>query len=158
MSETAAEIYSLLVPLAGGRLLIPRACVAEITGFQPPALMAGAPPWYLGLVSWNGRPAPLVSFEGVCGELIPEISSRSRIVLLHALGERLESGVFAIVSQGFPQLVRVSSEVIRPDPGYAVPAADPVLCRVRMMNETPRIPDLERLETLIADETSVAPA
>jgi chemosensory pili system protein ChpC len=139
-------------------LLIPRSCVAEITGFQAPTLMVGAPPWYLGLVNWNGRAAPLVSFEGVCGEPIPGTSSRSRIVLCHALGERLDAGVFGIVSQGFPQLLRVSSDVIRPDAGYVVSGQQPVICRVRMLNETPLIPDLEQLETLIADETTVTAA
>jgi chemosensory pili system protein ChpC len=89
---------------------------------------------------------------------VPETSSRSRVVLLQALAERLEAGVFGIVSQGFPQLVRVSRDVIRSDPAYAVPANDPVLCRVRMLNEMPRIPDLDRLEALIADETSVSAA
>lgn len=156
MSEPSGEIYSLLIPLGGGRLLVPRACVVEIAGYQTPTTMPGAPPWYLGLVAWSGKQAPLVSFEGLCGDVVPEVSSRSRIVLFHALGERLESGVFGIVAQGFPQLVRVGADVIRPDSGYAVPEQHPVLCRVRMMNETPRIPDLQRLETLIADETSVA--
>ena len=155
MSDPATEIYSLLIPLGGSRLLVPRACVAEIAGFQVPTVMPGAPPWYLGLVSWNGRTVPLVSFEGLCGDPVPEVSSRSRIVLFHTLGERLEAGIFGIVSQGFPQLVRVGADVVRPDPGYAVPEQHPVLCRVRMLNETPRIPDLERLEALIADETSV---
>ncbi len=36
-----------------------------------------------------------------------------------------------------------------------MPEGDPVVCRVRMLNETPWIPDLERLEIMIADETSV---
>jgi len=156
MNEQSNEIYSLLIPLSGGRLLVPRACVAEIAGYQTPASMPGAPPWYLGLVLWNSRQVPLVSFEGLCADAIPEVSTRSRIVLFHALGERLEGGVFGIVAQGFPQLVRVGADVIRPDSGYAVPEGHPVLCRVRMMNETPRIPDLQRLESLIADETSVA--
>ena len=157
MSEAAGEIYSLLVPLATGRLLVPRACVAEIIGYQVPAAMVGAPPWYLGLVSWNSRQVPLVCFEGLCGQAIPAAHARSRLVVLHALGERIEAGAYAIVSQGFPQLVRVSPEVIRPDSSYAVPESDPVVCRVRMLNETPWIPDLERIEVMVADETSVAP-
>jgi len=156
MSEAGSEIYSLLVPLANGRLLVPRACVAEIAGYQVPATMVGAPPWYLGLVSWNGRQVPLVSFEGLCGQPTPAISARSRLVVLHALGERIDAGAYALVSQGFPQLVRVSAEVIQPDMSAAVPESDPVVCRVRMLNETPWIPDLERLEIMIADETSVA--
>ncbi len=156
MSDTGSEIYSLLVPLASGRLLVPRACVAEISGYQAPVTMAGAPPWYLGLVNWSGRHVPLVSFEGLCGQPVPVPSPRARLVVLHALGDRIDAGAYAIVSQGFPQLVRVSAEVIQPDMGAAVPESDPVVCRVRMVNETPWIPDLERLEAMIADETTVA--
>jgi chemosensory pili system protein ChpC len=155
MSEAGGEIYSLLIPLANGRLLVPRACVAEITGFQVPAAMVGAPPWYLGLVSWNGRQIPVVSFEGLCREPAPAPGTRSRLVVLHALGERVDAGAYALVAQGFPQLVRVNADVIRPDPAYVVPENDPVICRVRMLNETPWIPDLDRLEILIADETIV---
>ena len=154
MSAAGGEIYSLLIPLASGRLLLPRACVAEIAGYQVPQTMVGAPPWYLGLVSWNGRQVPLVSFEGLCRQPTPAVSSRSRLVVLHALGERVDAGAYAIMAQGFPQLVRVNADVIRPDPGYAVPENDPVICRVRMLNETPWIPDLERLEVMVADETT----
>jgi len=158
MSQSGAEIYSLLIPLADARLLVPRACVAEIAGYQAPASMAGAPPWYLGLVQWNGRAIPLISFEGLCRRPTPAVSSRSRQVVMHAIGERVDAGAYALVSQGFPQLVRVSVDVIRPDPAYVVPEDDPVVCRVRMLNETPWIPDLERLEVLIADETTAAAA
>ena len=30
MTERIAEVYSLLIPLADARLLVPRACVAEV--------------------------------------------------------------------------------------------------------------------------------
>jgi chemosensory pili system protein ChpC len=66
MAERVAEIYSLLVPLVDGRLIIPRACVAEVIGFQTPSEMTGAPPWYIGTVPWNGKAVPLVSFELGC--------------------------------------------------------------------------------------------
>lgn len=156
MSALPAEIYSLLVPLAEGRLLIPRACVAEVIGYQVPSAMTAAPPWYLGLVAWNGRQVPLVSFEGLNGQHIPPASGRARIVVLHALGTRLDAGCFALVSQGFPQLVRIGPEVVKPETqGY--PDRGPVLCRVRMINDSPIVPDLERLEQMIADETRVTP-
>ena len=32
MAERVTEIYSLLIPLVDGRLIIPRACVAEVIG------------------------------------------------------------------------------------------------------------------------------
>ncbi|MBV6417813.1 MAG: hypothetical protein CMLOHMNK_02578 [Steroidobacteraceae bacterium] len=156
MAERVSEIYSLLVPLVDGRLIVPRACVAEVIGFQPPAEMAGAPPWYLGTVPWNGRTIPLVSFEGTCNQGIPPATGRSRIVVFHCLGSRVEGGYFGLVSQGFPQLVRVSSDVVRPDNTRSFPERHPVICQVRMINEVPLVPDIEMLEEMIAEETSVA--
>ena len=149
------ELYGLLVPLADDRLLVPRACVAEVTGFQQPQEMPGAPPWYLGVVPWNGRSIPVISFEGVTGGRIPIIGGRARIVVFVCLGNRLPAGHFGIVTQGFPQLVRVNADVVQLEP--ARPGSDraPILCRVRMVNETPVIPDLDRLEELISDETTV---
>ena len=154
MSALPAEIYSLLLPLADGRLLIPRACVAEVIGYQVPSEMTGAPPWYLGVVTWNGRQVPLVSFEGMNAQSIPPASGRSRIVLVHALGTRLDGGCFGLVSQGFPQLVRVGAEVVKPEP-QNYHDRGPVLCRVRMINDSPIVPDLEKIEQMIADETRV---
>jgi chemosensory pili system protein ChpC len=156
MAERVAEIYSLLIPLVDGRLIIPRACVAEVVGFQAPAEMTGAPPWYIGTISWNGRHVPLVSFEGACGQSIPPASGRSRIVIFHCIGTRLETGCFGLVSQGFPQLVRVSSDVVRPDNSRVFSELSPIVCQVRMVNETPWVPDLERLEEMIAEETRAA--
>ena len=156
MSTLPAEIYSLLVPLAEGRLVIPRACVAEVVGFQVPAEMTGAPPWYLGLIGWNGRQVPLVCFEGMSGQSIPVASARARLVIVHALGTRLEGGCFALLSQGFPQLVRIGPEVVKPETQNHLDRG-PVLCRVRMINDSPIVPDLERIEQMIADETRVTP-
>ncbi|MGH3282129.1 MAG: chemotaxis protein CheW [Trebonia sp.] len=156
MSERVQEIYSLLIPLGEGRLIVPRACVAEVVGFQMPSEMTGAPPWYIGTVPWSGKAVPLVSFEGACGQTIPAASGRTRVVVFHCLGTRLDGGRFALVSQGFPQLVRVSSDVVRPDNSRVFPERAPVICQVRMVNETPLVPDLERLEEMIAEETRVA--
>jgi chemosensory pili system protein ChpC len=156
MSERVQEIYSLLVPLAEGRLIVPRACVAEVVGFQVPSEMTGAPPWYIGTVLWSGKQVPLVSFEGACGQAMPAPTGRTRVVVFHCLGTRLDGGNFAIVSQGFPQLVRVSSDVVRPDNSRVFPERAPVICQVRMVNETPLVPDLDRLEEMIAEETRIA--
>lgn len=157
MSDLRDELYSLLVPLAGERLIVPRACVAEVISYQAPSEMTNAPPWYLGLVSWGGRNVPIVSFEGTVGLTLPTVSTRTRIVIFHAAGGKLQSGFFGMLTQGFPQLVRVNADVIRPDPSRSFPERSPVICQVRMVNETPLIPDLEYLAQMIADETSVMP-
>jgi chemosensory pili system protein ChpC len=117
--------------------------------------MTNAPPWYTGLVSWSGRSVPVVSFEGAFGQTLPTVSSRTRIVIFHATGGKLQAGYFGMLTQGFPQLVRVNADVVRPDPSRSFPERSPVICQVRMVNETPLIPDLQRLEQMIAEETSV---
>jgi chemosensory pili system protein ChpC len=131
--------------------------VAEVIGYQTATPMEGAPAWYLGLVNWNGLSLPLVSFEGACGLTIPPAGARSRIVVFHTLGAQIEVGFMGVVSQGFPQLVRVSSDVVRPDNTRVFPDRCPVVCQVRMLNETPLVPDLEQLECMVAEETSVLP-
>ncbi|HLW25011.1 MAG TPA: chemotaxis protein CheW [Steroidobacteraceae bacterium] len=157
MTDLRDELYSLLVPLAGERLIVPRACVAEVIGYQAPAEMTNAPPWYVGLVSWGGRSVPVVSFEGTIGHALPPPSTRTRIVVFNASSGKLPAGYFGILTQGFPQLVRVNADVVRPDPSRSFSDRSPVICQVRMINETPLIPDLERLEQMIAEETSVMP-
>lgn len=155
MSDLREELYSLLVPLVGERLIVPRACVAEVIGYQIPAEMTNAPPWYAGLVAWNGHSIPVVSFEGALGQAIPSISGRTRIVVFHASGGKVSTGYFGMLTQGFPQLVRINAEVIRPDASRSFAERSPVICQVHMINETPLIPDLQRLEQMIAEETSV---
>ncbi len=147
------ELYSLLVPLAEDRLIIPRACVAEVVRFTQPAQQQGAHPWMLGTVSWNGRELPVVSFEGALGQAIPEATGRTRIVVFYAISGQLRSGYFGIITQGFPQLVRVNQDVLKLDAKDGWPDSAPVLCRVRMINEFPLIPHLEQLETMLAQES-----
>ena len=54
--------------------------------------------------------------------------------------------------------MRVSTDVVRPDNSRSFPERAPVLCQIRMLNETPLVPDLERLEEMIAEETSIGTA
>lgn len=149
------ELFSLLVPLADDRLLLPRACIAEVVAWTELSEMAGAPAWYLGTLAWNEREVPVISFEAACGQHVPVPSGRTRIVLLHCLDGRLSTRVFGIVTQGFPQLVRVTRDVLKLDPTHTYPERSPVICQVRMVNEAPLIPDLQLLESMIADETTV---
>jgi hypothetical protein len=52
--------------------------------------------------------------------------------------------------------VRVSSDVVRPDNSKVFAERTPVICQVRMLNEAPLVPDIERLEVMIAEETHAA--
>ncbi len=145
------ELYSLLAPLNAGRLIVPRSCIAEIissSGIQP---VGDAPPWLLGTVSWNARRVPVISFEAACHRDVPDTGRRSRIAVLGCLTDKLQAGYLGILTQGFPQLVRVNPDVLTLDADPEYSPDDPVLCQLRMMNERPLIPDLERLEEMTAE-------
>jgi len=152
MSAEAEELYSLLVPLSEDRLIVPRACVAEVVRFSQTEKLEGAHDWMLGTVNWNGRPLPVVSFEGALGKEPPIVTGRTRIVVFYANTGQLKGGFFGILTQGFPQLVRVNRDVLKLESKDGWPDTAPVLCRVRMINEFPLIPNLEQLEAMLANE------
>ncbi len=151
MAEDRDVLYSLLIPLVGRRLLVPRACVAEVIGLGRFRLREEGPDWLLGDVAWSDRVVPLVSFEAACGDDIPEIEGRSRAVILRSLTGRLGRGGMAMICQGLPQLVRLNEEILSTDPDAPEFGDAPVICRVRMLNDLPLVPDLESLEHRIAD-------
>ena len=131
---------------------LPRSCVTEVINYQAPTPMEGAPPWYLGTVAWGGRRVPLVSFEAACGKALPRASGRTRIVVMQGITAP-DRRPFRRADAGLPA-TRAA------EPGGGAPRrlaqlrrAQPVIGQVRMVNETPLVPDFERLEEMIAEET-----
>jgi len=153
VSAEEEELYSLLVPLADERLIIPRACVAEVVRYTKPDHREGSRNWMLGTINWNGRTLPVVAFEGAIGKDIPAPTGRTRVVVFYASSGNLKSGYFGVITQGFPQLVRVNREVLKLESTEGWPDDAPVLCRVKMINEFPLVPHLEALEAMIIEET-----
>lgn len=150
MAEDEQLLHSLLVPLVGRRLIVPRACVAEVIGLGRFSLREAPPSWLLGDIAWSDRMVPLVSFEAACGDPVPELGGRSRAVILRSMTGRLRGGL-ALICQGLPQLLRISEEVVLRDENGEDNGESPVLCRLKVMSETPLVPDLELLEDRVAE-------
>ena len=152
MSADPKELYSLLIPLRSERLLVPRMCVAEVIAFADAAKSRddAAPDWYLGAIEWNNRRLPVVTFDTQGGDERKSKRTRTRVVVFHAITQELKGGFYGILTQGFPQLVRVNGDVLGLDTEQPVPPGFPALCRARMIHEYPLIPDVERLEKMIA--------
>ena len=153
MSAEPKELYSLLIPLKSERLLVPRMCVAEVIAFADAARNRddAAPDWYVGAIEWNNRRLPVVSFDGQRGEDRKSKRTRTRVVVFHAITQELKGGYYGILTQGFPQLVRVNGDVLGFDSEHPVPEGFPALCRARMIHEYPLVPDLERIERMLAE-------
>lgn len=153
--QPVREVYSLLMPVHGGRIIVPRAAVAEVMGYSKPKdRPEDAPAFVLGFVEWQNQRIPLVSFEAARGGDVPELGRRTRIAVVFGIADRLKPNVFAVVTQGYPYLVRVNENVLHSE---AMETEEPlILARVRMANEKPFVPDLEKLELLIAESLGIA--
>jgi len=156
MENQVEELYSLLVPLHQGRLIVPRACVAEVVRYTSPVQGVDDPSWLRGFVSWNQLQVPTVCFEELCGLKSMEPGGRTRVAIFHTLGTVIANGFFGILTEGFPQLVRVNRDVMEFDEQHAWPEDGPVICQIRMINEHPLIPDLERVEEMIQERLSTS--
>lgn len=151
MPQAFEEVYSLLIPMAGGKLILPRLCVAEVMGYTRPQPVEDVPAWLLGFIHWRNQELPLVSFEGLCGRRIPERANRTRVAVVYGINARMEPPAFALMTQGYPYLVRVNASVLSQDAEESYGVETPVLSRVHMANERPVIPDLEAIEDLLLE-------
>ena len=153
MSAEPKELYSLLIPIRNERLLVPRMCVAEVIAFVDTARSRddAAPAWYLGAIEWNNRRLPVVSFDSQREDERKSKRARTRVVVFHAITQELKGGYYGILTQGFPQLVRVNADVLGLETEQPLPEGFPALCRARMIHEYPLIPDVEQIERMIAE-------
>ncbi|MBM4221516.1 MAG: chemotaxis protein CheW, partial [Gammaproteobacteria bacterium] len=115
------------------------------------------PDWLRGMISWNGKQIPVISFEELAGLTPGEIGGRTRVAIITSITGRLSAGHFGVLAEGFPQLVRVNREVIQPASSFPWPEQGPVICQIRMINEYPLIPDLEAIEDMLEDAAKPKP-
>jgi hypothetical protein len=64
--------------------------------------------------------------------------------------------VFGVVTQGFPQLLRLTPEGVKLDTERHFPDRSPVLAALAMAQGRALVPDLDYIEQSIAEETAVA--
>ena len=144
------EIRGVLIPISGGRLLLPNATVAEVITLSTPDPVPGAEDWLLGRVGWRGWRLPLISFSTLA-ELAPqEDALNSRVAVLKALGGNPRLPFLAIVTQGFPRLTTLSPDVIVPtDDGRPRSAA--VREQVMVRDDWAVIPDMQAIEDMVSE-------
>lgn len=143
-----ADIRGVLIQLAGARLLLPNATIAEVLSYAPPEPVEAAPAWLLGKIRWRGWQLPLVAFAELAGVGKEPAGLGSKVVVLKALGGNAKAPYFAILSQGFPRLVTVSEQGLVADTdSTGLPLG--VHSRVIMNEDTAFVPDLGAVEALI---------
>ena len=141
------DIRGVLIAVARARLLLPNATIAEVLSFAPPTPIEGAPDWLLGRIRWRGWELPLIAFSRMA-DIAPEAGGLgSKVVVLKALSGDPKAPYFAILTQGFPRLVTVSTDRLLHEPEEHLPQG--VSAHVWLNEDEAFIPDLEAIETLI---------
>ena len=147
MSEALEIIASLYLPVTSGKLLLPNVSVAEVVAYQAPSPVTGKPDYYLGTVQWRGVAVPLISYELANGESEFTAPAMARIAVINTLGEQKDKlPFFAIVTQGIPRLIKITTKLIEPSNEALGPADS---AKVRADGEEANIPNIAFLESLI---------
>ncbi len=146
--ETSVTVRSLWIPLQGLDLLLPNTAVAEISDYEPPQLLEGAPEWLLGLFPWRGRGVPLLRYERLLGQEVEESSRGARVAVVNTLNHNPQLPFIAILARGIPRLQQLRDGMLveRPRGEEDGPV---IKARVALEENEALIPDLDALEQLL---------
>ncbi len=149
------EIRGVMLPVTGGRLLVPNTTMAEVITYAHPSPIAGAPPWLLGRPAWRGWGLPVLAFSALAGTADNEPTENTRVAILKALNGHPRLPYFGVLTQGFPRLTLISEDMLGADEDAGAPPIG-VREQVRVHGEPAWIPDLAAVENLIVEVLSVA--
>lgn len=155
MNDLPREIRGVMIPVTGGRVLLPNATVAEVITYTVPEKIAGAPDWLLGRLSWRGWKLPLFSLPMLAGHAVEEDTRNSRVTVLKALSGNPKMPFLAMLAQGFPRLTTITSELLLTT-GDNTEVGPGVHSEVLVRDDNAIIPDLGSIEKMIADATAAA--
>ncbi len=144
METRRGAIRSLLVPLAGCRLLLPSVAVAEVLPAASVEPVAEAPEWLVGMVEWRFISIPLLSFEAVSGSSPPKRRSPCQMAVMHTAGGSGDEDFYGLLMQGIPNLIQVRESELTLLPAKKEAAG--VAARVEVCGQLALIPDLDCLE------------
>ncbi len=142
------DIRGVLIQVAGGRLLLPNATIAEVLSYAEPDAVAEAPDWLLGRIRWRGWQLPLVAFGRLSGLANERGGLGSKVVVLRALNGNTRAPYFALLTQGFPRLVTVSRDTLMVVED-SNPLPNGVQARVLLNEDAAFLPDLGAIESQI---------
>jgi len=157
MAENIQEVYSLMIPTVNSNILLPNTSVAEIVPFSNVELFdknVNKPNWFLGHLLWRGINIPLLSIDVIKGLDDPQANKRSRVAIAHTLNSNSDLPYLAIVVQGIPRLSHVREDNIKYMQDEDLSEAEKM--RVEIDSVAASIPDLDRLETMVLDESTDA--
>lgn len=155
LESTPHEIRGVMLPVTGGRFLVPNTTMAEVISYAHPTSVEGAPPWLLGRLAWRGWGLPVLAFSALAGVAEEESTENARVAILKALNGHARLPYLGVLTQGFPRLTLISEDMMVVDENAAeLPMG--VREQVLVHDEPAWIPDLATVENLVVQALTVA--
>lgn len=143
------EIRGVMIPVSGGKVLLPNSVVSEIINYPTPAALISEYPWILGRFPWRGWMIPVSSFGRMAEMVEEEETDATRVVVLKALMGNTNLPFHAIICRGMPEQVTVNEENTQVlEDGKKGPG---VAGTVIVDEKEAVIPDLQYLEVALSE-------
>ncbi len=146
--EPSVTVRSLWIPLQGLDLLLPNTAVAEISDYEPPQHLDGAPEWLFGLFPWRGRGVPLLSYERLLGLEAEAPKRGSRVVVVNTLNKNPQLPFIGILARAIPRLQQLRDGMLEART-LSEDDSSSIKARVAVDDDEALIPDLDVLEQLL---------
>ena len=124
-------------------LLVPSACIAEVSSVVPITPLPRSPIWVLGVIGWRSRPVTIISMEALVSGGAPPTIKAAKMVIFYPLPGRPATDFFGLLTSAEPQSHTVDSTMAADSadlPGNPFLAA-----AIRLERGVAGIPDFEAL-------------
>lgn len=144
LGATTGTISCLLAPLAGKQLLLPSVTVAEVVAAHDlKAAPSGSPAWKLGAIRFQETDVPVISFEVLNGQALP--NKIEHIAIVNSISGQRDLPRYGVVVQGSPRLAKV--KIAELEDLESAPVGPVEFLQVRYSGELAVIPDLDSVES-----------
>ncbi len=144
MTEVALQpVHALEIPMQTLSLLVPSACIAEVTSVVPITRLPRSPAWVLGVIGWRSRPVTIISMDALVSSSAPPATQGAKMIILYPLPGRASTDFFGFMSSAEPQSHTIDSAMAADSadlPGNPFFAAV-----IRLARGVAGIPDYEAL-------------
>ncbi len=141
----------LLIPVQGGRLILPNVTVAELIAYQEPVPSKSKADWVLGKMEWRGTMIPVVSYEKFCDQKKGIQGQDLRIAVVNAPnGDNGALRFFGVVVQGIPSLIKLEEAAIKENLNTTLVVGQKL--SVTLETGHAIVPDLDAIEAALLDE------
>ena len=144
------QVRCIILPFDKHNILLPNTLVAEITTYDVVASAPFAPRWIKGMIFWRGKSIPLVAIWHMLGSAHVDTPSK-RIAVLNSVTGNDDLPFYAIEVWGLPRLLMVGEDVLQEIDVPTFVEEDPVLLEVTSGDLTAVIPDIDAIESTLAE-------